>query len=245
MAPAYSMAFLKAPRYGLLTAIFVSFAAHTLLLTLEMRSPPTPSPQSSATGYKILLLSARKAFAPNMGSPVPAQSQEPVKKDADVPVEKDLPKLSTPAESLDTFTPTPAPEDPVSVSPSALTADETGSVLPFLLSEPIFPGGSPNRGKWGQRSGPPPVQRNAQGNRGPAFVVPFLQSMSTRLATGDSCDIKVSNTWTVAQISCTDSGSTSLIAGFLSQQLQMVNSLPDPGYCFQVKQGELSTLSCN
>jgi len=76
-------------------------------------------------------------------------------------------------------------------------------------------------------------------------VVPFLQSLSTRLATGVSCDIKVSNTWTVAQISCTDSESTSLIAGFLSQQLQMVNSLPDPGYCFQVKQGELSTLSCN
>jgi len=76
-------------------------------------------------------------------------------------------------------------------------------------------------------------------------VVPFLQSLSTRLATGDSCDIKVSNTWTVAQISCADSGSTSLIAGFLSQQLRMVSSLPDPSYCFQVKPGELNTLSCN
>ena len=238
------MSFFKTPRDGLLTAIFVSFAAHSLLLTFELRSPPPPL-QSSGAGSKPLFLSARQALAPHMGSPVPAQSQEPVKKDADVLVEKELPKLSTPAESLETLTPSPAAEDPVSISPSAATADETGSVLPFLLSEPIFPGGSPNRGKWGQRSGPPPSQGNAQGNRGPAFVVPFLQSLSTRLATGVSCDIKVSNTWTVAQISCNDSGSNSLIAGFLSQQLQMVNSLPDAGYCFQVKPGELSTLSCN
>jgi len=244
MVHAYSMSFFKVPRDGLLTAIFVSFAAHTVLLTLVLRSPPYPL-QSSGAGSKPLFLFSRQALAPHMGSPVPAQSQEPVKKDAEVLVEKELPKLSTPAESLETLTPTPADEDPVSVSPSAATADETGSVLPFLLSEPIFPGGSPNRGKWGQRSVPPPLQNNGQGNRGPAFVVPFLQSMSTRLATGVSCEIKVSNTWTVAQISCTDSGSTSLIAGFLSQQLRMVNSLPDAGYCFHVKPGELNTLSCN
>jgi hypothetical protein len=244
MAATYSMAFLKAPRDGLLTAVFVSFAAHTLLLTLELRSPPPPL-QSSGAGSKILLLSSRQAFAPPMGLQAPSKRQEPVKKEAEVLAEKELPKLSTLAESLDTLTPISPPENPVSVSPSAPTADETGSVLPFLLSEPLFPGGSPNRGKWGQRSGPPPAQRNAQGNRGPAFVVPFLQSMSTRLATGVSCEIKVSNTWTVAQISCTDSGSTSLIAGFLSQQLRMVSSLPDAGYCFHVKSGELNTLSCN
>lgn len=234
----------RTPRDGLFFAILVSFAAHSLLLTLGMRSAPPPT-QSSGAGSKPLFLLSRQAFAPHMGSPVPAQSQEPVKKDAELLVENEPPKLSAPAESLETSTPTPAAEDPVSVSPSAATADASGSVLPFLLSEPIFPGGSPNKGKWGQRSGPPPLKSNVQGNRGPAFVVPFLQSMSTRLATGDSCDIKVSNTWTVAQISCTDSGSTSLIAGFLSQQLQMVNSLPDAGYCFQVKQGEFNTLACH
>lgn len=220
----------RTPRDGLFFAILLSFAAHSLLLTLGMRSAPPPT-QSSGAGSKPLFLLSRQAFASHMGSPVPAQSQAPVKKDAEVLVE--------------TSTPTPAAEDPVSVSLSAATADETGSVLPFLLREPIFPGGSPNKGKWGQRSGPPPPQSNNHGNRGPAFVVPFLQSMSTRLATGDSCDIKVSNTWTVAEIACTDSGSTSLIAGFLSQQLQMVNSLPDAGYCFQVKQGEFNTLACH
>jgi len=244
MLHGYSMSFFKTPRDGLFFAILVSFAAHSLLLTFELRSPHA-SLQSLGAGSKPLFLFSRQALAPHMGSPVPPQSQEPVKKDADVLVEKEPPKLSTPAESLETLTPTPATEDPVSISPSAATADETGSVLPFLLREPIFPGGSPNKGKWGQRSGPPPLQGNAQGNRGPAFVVPFLQSMSTRLATGDSCDIKVSNSWTIAQISCTDSGSTSLIAGFLSQQLQMVNSLPDAGYCFHVKPGELNTLSCH
>jgi len=244
MIHGYSMSFFKTPRDGLFFAILVSFAAHTLLLTLGMRSPPPPL-QSLGAGSKPLFLFSHQALAPNMGSPVPAQSQEPVKKDAEVLVEKEPPKLSTPAESLETLTPTSAAEDPVSISASAATADESGSVLPFLLSEPIFPGGSPNKGKWGQRSGPPPPQSNNHGNRGPAFVVPFLQSMSTRLATGDSCDIKVSNSWTIAQISCTDSGSTSLIAGFLSQQLQLVYSLPDAGYCFQVKRGELNTLSCH
>ena len=238
------MAFFKVPRYGLLTAIFVSFAAHTLLLTLEMHSPPDPSRQSSAAGSRILLLSARQAVSSNKDLPRPVQPQVQATKNLEA-VEQDAPALSPPAESLETATLTPAPQEPSANAISELKLPEAGSVLPALLNETIFPGGSPNRGKWGQRSGPPPFQSNAQGNRGPSFVVPFLQSISTRLATGVSCDIKVSDTWTSAQISCTDSGSTSLIAGFLSQQLQIVNPLPDAGYCFQVKPGELNTLSCN
>jgi hypothetical protein len=245
MGEGSSIVMVRTPRNGLFFAILASFAAHSLLLTLEMRSPPPPLQSSGAGSKKPLFLSSRQAFAPNMGLPVPAKSQEPVKNDAEVLVEKELPKPSALAETVEAPTPAPPSQEQSLLTPPELKTDASGSVLPFLLSEPIFPGGSPNKGKWGQRSGPPPSQSNAQGNRGLAFVVPFLQSMSTRLVTGVSCDIKVSNTWTAAQISCTDSGSTSLIAGFLSQKLQMVNSLPDPCYCFQLSQGQFNTLSCN
>ena len=244
MLHGYSLPFVRTLRDGLLPAILASLIAHTVLLTLEMRSLPPPL-KSSGAGSRPLFLSSHQAFVSNRELPVSSQSAELDKKDAKGLVEKELPKLSTPAEFLETLTPPLLPEAPVSISPSVVAADETGSVLPSLLSEPIFPGGSPNRGKWGQRSGPPPSQSNTQGNRGAAFVVPFLQSMSTQLASGISCDITVSNAWTAAQVSCTDSGSASLIAGFLSQQLRMVNSLPDASYCFHLKQGELNTLSCH
>ena len=226
MGEGSSIAMVRTPRDGLFFAILVSFAAHSLLLTVGLRSAPTPSP-SSAAGSKPLFLSSRQAFSSDKGLASPAQ--------ASAQAIKDVPKPSALAETVEASTPAP-PE---------LKTDASGSVLPFLLSEPIFPGGSPNRGKWGQRSGPAANQGQQQSHRGPAFVVPFLQSMSAQLDPNASCDVKVSDAWTTALVSCTDRQFHSLIAGYLSQQLQLVNSLPESGYCFQVKQGEFNTLSCN
>ena len=228
MGEGNSAALVRTPRDGLFFAILVSFAAHSLLLTVGLRSAPTPSPSpSSAAGSKPLFLSSRQAFSSDKGLASPAQ--------ASVQATKDVPKPSALAETVEA--PTPAPPE--------LKTDASGSVLPSLLSEPIFPGGSPNRGKWGQRSGPAANQGQQQSHRGPAFVVPFLQSMSAQLDPNTSCDVKVSDAWTTALVSCTDRQFHSLIAGYLSQQLQLVNSLPESGYCFQVKQGEFNTLSCN
>ena len=228
MGEGSSTAMVRTPRDGLFFAILVSFAAHSLLLTVGLRSPPAPSPSpSSAAGSKPLFLSSRQAFSSDNGLASPAQ--------APAQATKDVPKPSALAETVEA--PTPAPPE--------LKTDASGSVLPSLLSEPIFPGGSPNRGKWGQRSGPAANQGQQQGNRGPAFVVPFLQSMSAQLDPNASCDVKVSDAWTTALVSCTDRQFHSLIAGYLSQQLQLVNSLPEAGYCFQLKQGEFNTLSCN
>ena len=228
MGEGSSTAMVRTPRDGLFFAILVSFAAHSLLLTVGLRSAPTPSPSpSSAAGSKPLFLSSRQAFSFDKGLASPAQ--------APAQATKDVPKPSALAETVEA--PTPAPPE--------LKTDASGSVLPSLLSEPIFPGGSPNRGKWGQRSGPAANQGQQQSHRGPAFVVPFLQSMSAQLDPNTSCDVKVSDAWTTALVSCTDRQFHSLIAGYLSQQLQLVNSLPESGYCFQVKQGEFNTLSCN
>ena len=228
MGEGNSAALVRTPRDGLFFAILVSFAAHSLLLTVGLRSAPTPSPSpSSAAGSKPLFLSSRQAFSFDKGLASPAQTS--------AQATKDVPKPSALAETVEA--PTPAPPE--------LKTDASGSVLPSLLSEPIFPGGSPNRGKWGQRSGPAANQGQQQSHRGPAFVVPFLQSMSAQLDPNTSCDVKVSDAWTTALVSCTDRQFHSLIAGYLSQQLQLVNSLPESGYCFQVKQGEFNTLSCN
>jgi hypothetical protein len=236
------MGFFNVPRDGLLVAIFVSFAAHTVLLAFWAHTNK-PAKPSSLAGTKPLFLSARQALSPNQVLPSPAQPQvQAPNKNMQAVLEQEAPKLSIPVEGVESASPVPVPQEPSSSAVSELKVSETGSVLPALLSEPIFPGGSPNKGSWGQRSRSQPPQT---GNQGPAFVVPFLQSMTAQLAPNAYCDVKVSNTWTVAQISCTDSGSTSLMAGFLSQQLRMVNSLPDAGYCFNVKPGELNTLSCN
>ena len=238
MGEGSSIAMVRTPRDGLFFAILVSFAAHSLLLTVGLRSAPTPSPSpSSATGSKPLFLSSRQAFSFDKGLASPAQ--------ASAQATKDVPKPSALAETVEAPTPAPASQAQSMPAPPELKTDASGSVLPSLLSEPIFPGGSPNRGKWGQRSGPAANQGQQQSNRGPAFVVPFLQSMSAQLDPNASCDVKVSDAWTTALVSCTDRQIHSLIAGYLSQQLQMVNSLPESGYCFQVKQGEFNTLSCN
>ena len=238
MGEGSSIAMVRTPRDGLFFAILVSFAAHSLLLTVGLRSAPTPSPSpSSAAGSKPLFLSSRQAFSSDKGLASPAQ--------APAQATKDVPKPSALAETVEAPTPAPASQAQSMPAPPELKTDASGSVLPFLLSEPIFPGGSPNRGKWGQRSGPAANQGQQQSHRGPAFVVPFLQSMSAQLDPNASCDVKVSDAWTTALVSCTDRQFHSLIAGYLSQQLQLVNSLPEAGYCFQVKQGEFNTLSCN
>ena len=238
MGEGSSIAMVRTPRDGLFFAILVSFAAHSLLLTVGLRSAPTPSPSpSSAAGSKPLFLSSRQAFSSDKGLASPAQ--------APAQATKDVPKPSALAETVEAPPPAPASQAQSMPAPPELKTDASGSVLPSLLSEPIFPGGSPNRGKWGQRSGPAANQGQQQSHRGPAFVVPFLQSMSAQLDPNASCDVKVSDAWTTALVSCTDRQIHSLIAGYLSQQLQMVNSLPESGFCFQVKQGEFNTLSCN
>ena len=238
MGEGSSAAMVRTPRDGLFFAILVSFAAHSLLLTVGLRSAPTPSPSpSSAAGSKPLFLSSRQAFSSDKGLASPAQTS--------AQATKDVPKPSALAETVEAPTPAPASQAQSMPAPPELKTDASGSVLPSLLSEPIFPGGSPNRGKWGQRSGHAANQGQQQSNRGPAFVVPFLQSMSAQLDPNASCDVKVSDAWTTALVSCTDRQFHSLIAGYLSQQLQLVNSLPESGYCFQVKQGEFNTLSCN
>ena len=238
MGEGNSAAMVRTPRDGLFFAILVSFAAHSLLLTVGLRSAPTPSPSpSSAAGSKPLFLSSRQAFSFDKGLASPAQTS--------AQATKDVPKPSALEETVEVPTPAPASQAQSIPEPPELKTDASGSVLPSLLSEPIFPGGSPNRGKWGQRSGPAANQGQQQSHRGPAFVVPFLQSMSAQLDPNASCDIKVSDAWTTALVSCTDRQFHSLIAGYLSQQLQLVNSLPESGYCFQVKQGEFNTLSCN
>jgi len=236
MLHGYALPFFKTLRDGLLPAILASLIAHTVLLTLEMRSLPPPL-KSSGAGSRPLFLSSRQAFSSEKGLASTAQ--------APAQATKDVPKTSVLAETAEAPTPAPASQAQSLPAPAELKTDASGSVLPSLLSEPIFPGGSPNRGKWGQRSGPAANQGQQQSNRGPAFVVPFLQSMSAHLDPNASCDVKVSDAWTSALVSCTDRQFHSLIAGYLSQQLQMVNSLPDAGYCFQVKQGEFNTISCN
>jgi len=236
MLHGYALPFFRTLRDGLLPAILASLIAHSVLLTLEMRSLPPPL-KSSGAGSRPLFLSSRQAFSLEKGLASPAQ--------APAQATKDVPKTSVLAETAEAPTPAPASQAQSLPAPAELKTDASGSVLPFLLSEPIFPGGSPNRGKWGQRSGPAANQGQQQSNRGPAFVVPFLQSMSAQLDPNASCDVKVSDAWTSALVSCTDRQFHSLIAGYLSQQLQMVNSLPDAGYCFQVKQGEFNTISCN
>jgi hypothetical protein len=236
MLHGYALLFFRTLRDGLLPAILASLIAHSVLLTLEMRSLPPPL-KSSGAGSRPLFLSSRQAFSLEKGLASPAQ--------APAQATKDVPKTSVLAETAEAPTPAPASQAQSLPAPAELKTDASGSVLPSLLSEPIFPGGSPNRGKWGQRSGPAANQGQQQSHRGPAFVVPFLQSMSAQLDPNASCDVKVSDAWTSALVSCTDRQFHSLIAGYLSQQLQMVNSLPDAGYCFQVKQGEFNTLSCN
>jgi hypothetical protein len=236
MLHGYALPFFRTLRDGLLPAILASLIAHSVLLTLEMRSLPPPL-KSSGAGSRPLFLSSRQAFSLEKGLASPAQ--------APAQATKDVPKTSVLAETAEAPTPAPASQAQSLPAPAELKTDASGSVLPSLLSEPIFPGGSPNRGKWGQRSGPAANQGQQQSNRGPAFVVPFLQSMSAHLDPNASCDVKVSDAWTSALVSCTDRQFHSLIAGYLSQQLQMVNSLPDAGYCFQVKQGEFNTISCN
>jgi len=236
MLHGYALPFFRTLRDGLLPAILASLIAHTVLLTLEMRSLPPPL-KSSGAGSRPLFLSSRQAFSSEKGLASTAQ--------APAQATKDVPKPSALAETAEAPTPAPASQAQSLPAPAELKTDASGSVLPSLLSEPIFPGGSPNRGKWGQRSGPAANQGQQQSHRGPAFVVPFLQSMSAQLDPNASCDVKVSDAWTSALVSCTDRQFHSLIAGYLSQQLQMVNSLSDAGYCFQVKQGEFNTLSCN
>ena len=245
MGEVSSNALFKTPHDGLFFAILVSIAVHSLLLTLGMRSAPPPS-QSSGAGSKPLFLSSRQAFSSDKGLSSHAQTQTKATKEVEtVMVEKELPMSSPLAESAEALMPIPASQAQSLLSPPELKTDSSGSVLPSLLSEPIFPGGSPNRGTWGQRSGPAANQGQQPNNRGPAFVVPFLQSMSAQLGPNASCDVKVSDAWTTALVSCTDRKFHSLIAGYLAQQLQMVNSLPEAGFCFQVKQGEFNTLACH
>jgi len=233
----------KTTREGLFFAMIVSLAAHSLFFSFEMRSSHTAS-STFSSGPQPLFLSSSPKLSSTMGFSSPSNAQAQATRNTNTVTKEAPAKTSNLSDLIDFSTPNSANQHS-SVATTELKTDETGSVLPSLLSEPIFPGGSPNRGQWGRKASPPSNQIHQSEDLGSAFVVPFLQSITTRLEPKASCEIKVSNSWTVARISCTDSEIHSLIAVYLSQQLQIMNSLPGKGYCFQISPGEFSTLACN
>ena len=244
MGNSTSETFFQYPGRALIFTFLFSFAIHIFLFSWELRSSSEPS-NHFRSERKPLFLSSNQGSAFSKG--LVSFSNDRAKSTREIKAAMDTaePLISNLGEALNEPTPKPSTTKNNPFPPPESLTDESESVLPSLLNEPIFPGGSPNRGKWGRQAIPTTNQVKQSGNQGYAFVVPFLQSLTTYLEPKASCDIKVSVAWSAALVSCTDRQYYSLIAGHFSQQLQIMESLPGAGYCFHVNHDGFTALACN